>query len=275
MGNGGSPQYPPPSQRRTSMRGPILSALAVGALAVALFAAAPASASQRASIASAHMTSAAPGGGRVGVDVRGTRFLQQGGHTRAAGTVTATLSGAGAAPTTVRQRVLLQVASGRTCTILTLTLDQLNLVLLGVTVHLDRVELQVTGQRRGGVLGRLFCSLAGSRLASSRAAAVRRLNHALRERPLHPLRFSVPGGRAAQAPAAGQRSIPALVVGPRHLNLLGLVVDLTRVHLTIAGIPAGGILGRLLCGVANAATPTVPGVPAVPAVPVPAVPPVG
>jgi hypothetical protein len=42
-------------------------------------------------------------------------------------------------------------------------------------------------------------------------------------------------------------------------------------HLTITGNPAGGILGRLLCGVANAATPTVPGVPAVPvpAVPVP------
>jgi hypothetical protein len=257
------------------MRGPTISALAVGALAVALFAAAPASASQHAPIASAHMTSAAPGGGRLAVDVRVSRFLQQGANTRAVGTVTATLSGVGATPTTVRQRVLLQVATGRTCTILTLTLDQLNLVLLGVTVHLDRVELQVTGQRRGGVLGRLFCSLAGSRLASSRTAAVRSLNHALRERPLHPLRFSVPTGRAAQAPAAGTCAILDLILGPLHLNLLGLVVDLNRVHLTITGNPAGGILGRLLCGVANASTPTVPGVPAVPAVPAVPVPGVG
>jgi hypothetical protein len=242
------------------MRGPTISALAVGALAVALFAAAPASASQPAPIASAHLTPAAPAGGRLAVDLRVNRFLQQGGTTRAVGTVTATLSGAGATPTTVRQRVLLQVSSGRTCRILTLTLDQLNLVLLGVTVHLDPVDLRITGQRRGGVLGQLFCSLAGSRLASSRAAAVKSLNHALRERPMHPLRFAVPTGRAAQAVPAGTCAILDLVLGPLHLNLLGLVVDLNRVHLTITGNPAGGLLGRLLCGVANAPTPTLPGV---------------
>jgi hypothetical protein len=249
------------------MRGPTISAIVAGALLIALAAAGPASASAPASrtapIASAHLTPASSAG-VLSVDLRVNRFTQQGPQTRAVGTVTATLSGAGAAPTTVRQRVLLQVASGRTCTILTLTLDQLNLVLLGVTVHLDRVELQVTGQRRGGVLGRLFCSLAGSRLASSRAAAVRSLNHGLHGNPLHPMRFAVPAGRAAQAPAAGTCAILDLVLGPLHLNLLGLVVDLNRVHLTITGNPAGGILGRLLCGVAGAATPTVPGVPGVP-----------
>jgi hypothetical protein len=49
------------------------------------------------------------------------------------------------------------------------------------------------------------------------------------------------------------------VLGPLHLDLLGLVVDLNQVHLTITGNPAGGILGRLLCGLANAPTPTIPG----------------
>src|SRR3954449_10616152 len=49
------------------------------------------------------------------------------------------------------------------------------------------------------------------------------------------------------------------VLGPLHLDLLGLVVDLNQVHLTITGNPAGGILGRLLCGLANAPTPTVAG----------------
>jgi hypothetical protein len=248
------------------MRGPTISALVAGALLLVLAVAAPASAStsRTAPIASAHLTPASPAG-VLNVDLRVARFVQQGSQTRAVGTVTATLSGAGAAPTTVRQRVLLQVATGRTCSILTLTLDQLNLVLLGVTVHLDRVDLRVTGQRRGGVLGRLFCSLAGARLASSRAAAVRSLNRGLHSHPLHPMRFAVPVGRAAQVPA-GSCSILDLVLGPLHLNLLGLVVDLNRVHLTITANPAGGILGRLLCGVANAPTPTVPGVPGVPAV---------
>jgi len=246
------------------MRGPTISAIVAGALLLVLAVAAPASASSRtAPIASAHLTPASPAG-VLNVDLRVARFVQQGTHTRAVGTVTATLSGAGGAPTTVRQRVLLQVGAGRTCSILTLTLDQLNLVLLGVTVHLDRVELRVTGQRRGGVLGRLFCSLAGARLASSRAAAVASLNRGLRGHPLHPMRFGVPVGRAAQA--AGTCSILDLVLGPLHLNLLGLVVDLNRVHLTITANPAGGILGRLLCGVANAATPAVPPLPAVPPV---------
>src|SRR3954466_1322192 len=170
-GEGPSAGSHPPLQRRPSMRGPTISAIVAGALLLVLAVAAPASASSRtAPIESAHLTPASPAG-VLNVALRVARFVHQGTHTRAVGTVTATLSGAGGAPTTVRQRVLLQVGAGRTCSILTLTLDQLNLVLLGVTVHLDRVELRVTGQRRGGVLGRLFCSLAGARLASSRAAA--------------------------------------------------------------------------------------------------------
>jgi hypothetical protein len=33
--------------------------------------------------------------------------------------------------------------------------------------------------------------------------------------------------------------------------LLGLVVDLNKVHLTITANPTGGVLGRLFCGLAN------------------------
>ena len=36
-----------------------------------------------------------------------------------------------------------------------------------------------------------------------------------------------------------------------HLDLLGLVVDLNRVVLNITAVPAGGLLGQLLCSVAN------------------------
>jgi hypothetical protein len=42
-----------------------------------------------------------------------------------------------------------------------------------------------------------------------------------------------------------------LVLGPLHLDLLGLVVDLNRVVLDITAVPAGGLLGQLLCSVAN------------------------
>lgn len=44
-----------------------------------------------------------------------------------------------------------------------------------------------------------------------------------------------------------------LTLGPLHLNLLGLVVDLNQVHLTITRQTGpGNLLGNLLCGLANA-----------------------
>ena len=46
-----------------------------------------------------------------------------------------------------------------------------------------------------------------------------------------------------------------LILGPLHLNLLGLVVDLNQVHLTITADPSGGVLGSLFCGLANTKIP--------------------
>jgi hypothetical protein len=55
------------------------------------------------------------------------------------------------------------------------------------------------------------------------------------------------------AAAAGSCSILDLTLGPLHLNLLGLVVDLNQVHLQITGQTGPGqLLGNLLCGLANA-----------------------
>jgi hypothetical protein len=43
-----------------------------------------------------------------------------------------------------------------------------------------------------------------------------------------------------------------LTLGPLHLNLLGLVVNLNQVHLTINAVSGpGNLLGNLLCAVAN------------------------
>jgi hypothetical protein len=47
-----------------------------------------------------------------------------------------------------------------------------------------------------------------------------------------------------------------LTLGPLDLNLLGLRVQLNRLNLRITAIPGGGLLGDLLCGIANLLNPT-------------------
>jgi hypothetical protein len=55
---------------------------------------------------------------------------------------------------------------------------------------------------------------------------------------------------AAAVAAAASCDILNLVLGPLHLDLLGLVVDLNQVILNITGeTGAGNLLGNLLCGI--------------------------
>lgn len=49
--------------------------------------------------------------------------------------------------------------------------------------------------------------------------------------------------------------ILTLRLGPLDLNLLGLRVQLNRINLRITAIPGGGLLGDLLCGIANLLDP--------------------
>lgn len=62
---------------------------------------------------------------------------------------------------------------------------------------------------------------------------------------------AAPAGES-QGPACG---ILDLTLGPLDLNLLGLRVQLNQVHLVITAIPGGGLLGDLLCAVANLLNP--------------------
>ena len=53
-------------------------------------------------------------------------------------------------------------------------------------------------------------------------------------------------------PSGSTCQILNLTLGPLHLNLLGLVVNLNQVHLTINAVSGpGNLLGNLLCAVAN------------------------
>lgn len=78
-------------------------------------------------------------------------------------------------------------------------------------------------------------------------------------------RFTSKSGKVTTLPHAVTRSVPVtnavtknvcrilnLKLGPLHLNLLGLVVNLNRVHLTITAVRGpGNLLGNLLCAVAH------------------------
>jgi hypothetical protein len=217
-----------------------------GAILVGVALPAPAQA-QDATAPSARMT--------VQVDIERFRQTQQG--PVAVGRARAQLRGATGEPSTVTRRVTLAVQRGGRCRILRLVLEELDLTLLGLNVHLDRVDLRVTGERRGGILGRLFCSLANSRVRGAQARAVASLNERLREGgTLRPMSLTVP----IRAVSAQGATCPVLdlTLGPLDLNLLGLVVELNRVRLTITAIRGGGLLGDLFCGLAGGTLLTVP-----------------
>jgi hypothetical protein len=145
---------------------------------------------------------------------------------------------------------------GRRCNVITLRLAPLDLELLGVQVKTSHISLDVYA-RKGRVLGDLFCALSHAKITFPRTA---RVAHALNSRlDGHPLRvFAASQSLAANAAQAQPQScqVLKLVLGPLHLDLLGLVVDLygkTRSDpvVTINAQPAKGLLGQLLCGLAG------------------------
>jgi hypothetical protein len=150
-----------------------------------------------------------------------------------------------------RFRVAQQQQNGR-CNILALRLAPVHLALLGVRVDTSHISLDVTARRRGGVLGRLFCALTEAQIRFPRAA-IARINRELDNAPIV-TRSSAPTRVATHQ---GTCQILDLILGPLHLDLLGLVVDLygqTRsdpVRVTITGEPGHGLLGDLLCSLAG------------------------
>jgi hypothetical protein len=213
-------------------------------------AAAPAGAAESAPVSATGTASTPQGTLHVSVAVH--RFYATSAGTRASGTATATLTPLGQLPTTLSKHVTLAATRSGKCTILTLTLETLELKLLGLDVDLEKVVLTVTGEPHGGVLGSLFCSLARAKVKLARASAASHLNAFLSATgPLRPIAFTA-AVRAQSAQASGPTCpILNLVLGPLHLDLLGLVVDLNQVHLSVVAEPNGGVLGSLFCGLAN------------------------
>lgn len=212
-------------------------------LAVALAVAAPASAAE-----------AAKPVGKFTMATKITSVRAAGGGLVANGVVVGRLNAGGSvirdkAP--ARFRVSQRQQRGR-CNILALRLAPVHLALLGIRVDTSHISLDVTARRRGGVLGRLFCALANAEIRFPRAA-IARVNRELDDAPIV-TRSSAP---VRVATHQGTCQILDLILGPLHLDLLGLVVDLygrTRsdpVRVTITGEPGHGLLGDLLCSLAG------------------------
>jgi hypothetical protein len=194
---------------------------------------------------------------RLNVGVSVLRFATAGRAAKATGIVSATLVDNSGRTTTVHSKVALTASTGGSCRVLHLFLNQLNLQLLGLTAHLDKVTLNITGQPHGGVLGSLFCKLARAKVAAVRASVARSLNAEVRQHQGDLLRFSAnlkPQFTAHSSSATCP--VLDLIVGPLNLQLLGLVVDLQKVHLNVTATRGAGALGDLFCQLADNSTTT-------------------
>ena len=91
-----------------------------------------------------------------------TRFTTQNGALAAVGTLAGTLTDSvGNVVGTVNQTITVPLQATGSCQILHLELGPLDLNLLGLVVHLDRVVLDITAQPGpGNLLGNLLCAIA-------------------------------------------------------------------------------------------------------------------
>jgi hypothetical protein len=222
-------------------------AAALGTVAALIVAGAPSATGQTAS----------PRTGKLGVGVEVLRFSAAGRKLTGTGLVTAKLTDQQGHTATVKTRVALAASTGGNCKVLHLFLKQLNLVLLGLNVHLDKVTLDITGDAKGGVLGSLFCKLTRAKVKLASAAAARALNARVSRRHRQALRFTATlTPRFTSNAASPTCPVLDLTLGPLNLQLLGLVVDLNKVHLTITATRGQGVLGDLFCQLADNTTTT-------------------
>jgi hypothetical protein len=204
------------------------------------------------------------------------RFVRQGRRIVAQGSVISTATSATTSPAVVRKAFVAAIATKRgtfasaerICDVLTLNLGPLHLEILGLVVDLSRVVLTIKADSNGGLLGSLFCGIAGTAGTASLAKLNSTAKRMTKAGKANGLNKGVAGFQVQAPPGFTQApgtvcSILDLVLGPLDLNLLGLMIHLDRLRLTITAVRGGGILGDLLCGLAGGtpgAVPTMRGV---------------
>jgi hypothetical protein len=119
------------------------------------------------------------------------------------------------------------------------------------TFNLQRVVVGQDGKLAGiGTLIGTFTKTGGEVQNIVIGGVSMPLTASTRPAPLSPQQASAlqPSGQQTQEPC----DILHLVLGPLHLDLLGLVIDLNEVHLDIVAQPGpGNLLGNLLCAIAG------------------------
>ena len=206
--------------------------------------------------------------GNMGVQLRVSRFVKSGHRLIARGKAVARYTSANGKPTVasqpfsahatvVRRTATTAAGTTTTCPVLTLELDQVSLDLLGLHVDLSKVILTVTANPNGGTLGKLFCQLATGKTALASAPTAHSLTSAARRSGLSTHGVAV-GTTLTQMATLGPGpcSVVDLLLGPLHLDVLGLIVDLNQVHLQITADPTEAPLGSLLCSLTNPPTTT-------------------
>src|ERR671930_1036609 len=167
--------------------------------------------------------------GNVSIKFKVNRFVKKGRQLLARGTVVATYTPQTGTPTVVTQpftaraklaRKWTVASENRICQVLSLQLGPLHLNLLGLIVDLSQVNLTITADSNGGLLGSLFCSLANRNLKLATRANAHKLTTAVQKSGLakRGVGFTMPVSQiqAQQGPC----QVLDLVLGPLHLDLL-------------------------------------------------------
>lgn len=119
-------------------------------------------------------------------------------------------------------------------------------------------KVAVTGENRGKDFSGVY-TIERFENRGGQAVAVGTLKGTLKNRRVRRegVRMPVSGFGVASAAQSSQLvcRILTLQLGPLDLNLLGLRIQLNRINLRITAIPGGGLLGDLLCGIANLLNP--------------------
>lgn len=154
---------------------------------------------------------------------------------------------------------------GASCPILNLSLGPIHLDLLGLNVDTSQICLDITAvPGSGALLGNLLCGIANllnSGLSQSAvlggltSADLATLDSGLTQLLNQAVFVPISSSDALQSATC---NVLSLALGPIDLNLLGLRVELDNcanppgpVTVDITADPAGGLLGGLLCSLAN------------------------
>lgn len=158
------------------------------------------------------------------------------------------------------RRVVMKVKTGGTCSVLDVSIKSLHLTLLGLDVNASAINLQITGNAKQ-TLGRLFCRLSRNLdLRSSKRSTrgiVRSLNRNMNRRAMPTVAFSGIVTRQQTTSAYAPCEVLNLVLGPVHVNLIGLIVDLfgptkkDPITAVVTADPNRGVLGAKFCELAG------------------------